>query len=418
MVEAKQTPEPPLKFVISAVAVSGGKRQLISDVLPTRVSGSTERSYVTELSLPAGAKIELEAIPETDDVWPIIHAGITVPLIETGEAAAKPSHLLIVSLDALRSDYLGVYQTLAGHPPAQSFSPQIDRFAEDAVVFLNARTTQSSTWPALTSLFLSAYPIEHGTTRNGEFVGAAGNSLAALMRGRGYSTTALLANASTINIPGFEEKRHLFEDNVLIKHARKKISAQVSAPFFHFYHLWGTHDSYAPPERVMRILEKDNPDYRYKLYRTTDMMYRQTPCTPEEIAAVRRLYAGALYNVDSILGTLFDDLRRQGLWDDTMIIITAGHGEELYDQHQYFHHNPSLHDAALKVPLLINFPGQRGRRVIEENVSLVDIFPTIYDYFASPVPSGRFSGLSLIALLKGRRKAFGERVVFAEAEDS
>ncbi len=168
----------------------------------------------------------------------------------------------------------------------------------------------------------------------------------------------------------------------------------------------------------MRILEKDNPDYRYKLYRTTDMMYRQTPCTPEEVAAVRRLYAGTVYHADSILGTLFDDLRRQGLWDDTLIIITADHGEELYDHHQYFYHNPSLYDSALKVPLLIKFPGQRGRRVIEENVSLIDIFPTIYDYFAGPVPSGRFSGLSLIPLLKGRRKAFRERVVFAEAEDS
>ncbi|MDH4270457.1 MAG: hypothetical protein OEW18_00620, partial [Candidatus Aminicenantes bacterium] len=155
MVEAKQTPEPPLRFVISAVAASGGKRPLVSDVLQSRMSVSAERSYETEVSLPAGAKIELEAIPETADVWPAIHAGITVPRIETVVSAAKPSHLLIISIDALRSDYLGVYRALSGHPPAQSFSPQLDRFAEDAVVFLNARTTQSSTWPALTSLFLS-----------------------------------------------------------------------------------------------------------------------------------------------------------------------------------------------------------------------------------------------------------------------
>ena len=148
------------------------------------------------------------------------------------------------------------------------------------------------------------------------------------------------------------------------------------------------------------------------------MMYRETPCTPEEVAAVRRLYGGAVYHADAILGRLFDDLKRQGLWDDMMIIITADHGEELYDHHQYFYHNPSLYDSALKVPLLIKFPGQHGRRVVEENVSLIDVFPTIYDYFVGPVPSGRFSGLSLIPLLKGRRKAFRERVVFAEAEDS
>jgi arylsulfatase A-like enzyme len=418
VVEAKQTPEPPLEFIVNAVAPSGGRQRLVSDVLQARVSATTERNYEAEVSLPAGAKIEFEVMPETTDVWPTIHAGMTVPQIETAATKAEPSHLLIISLDALRSDYLGIYRALNGHPPDQSFSPQLDRFAEDAVVFLNARTTQSSTWPALTSLFLSAYPVEHGTSRNGEFLGTAGSTLASLMRGRGYATTALLANASTINIPGFEAKRHLFGDNVLIKHARKKISAQAATPFFLFCHLWGSHDTYAPPESVMRILEKDNPDYQYKILRTTKMMYRETPCTPEEVAAVRRLYGGAVYHADAILGRLFDDLKRQGLWDDMMIIITADHGEELYDHHQYFYHNPSLYDSALKVPLLIKFPGQHGRRVVEENVSLIDVFPTIYDYFVGPVPSGRFSGLSLIPLLKGRRKAFRERVVFAEAEDS
>ncbi|MBN2409187.1 MAG: sulfatase-like hydrolase/transferase [Candidatus Aminicenantes bacterium] len=417
-VSSKKSPEPPLEFVVNAIAPTGGSHRLYSDVLQCPPSGSDERTFETDVALPAGAKIEVEAIPDTAKDWAFLHAGISIPLIETESTAAKPSHLLIISLDALRSDYLGVYQTLDGHPPEQSFSPQLDLFSDDAVVFLNARTTQSSTWPALTSLFLSAYPIEHGTTRNGEFGGAAGGSMASLMRGLGYSTTAYLANANTINIPGFEEKRHLFGDNVLIRHARKKIAAQASKPFFHFYHLWGAHDSYRPPESVMRIIEKDNPDYRYKIFRTTDMMYRDTPCTPEEIEAVRRLYAGTVYNADSILGTLFDDLKRLGLWEDTMIIVTADHGEELYDHHQYFYHNPSLYDAALRVPLLIKFPGQRGRRVIEENVSLIDVFPTIHDYFAGPVRPGQFSGLSLIPLLKGLRKAFRERTVFAEAEDS
>lgn len=417
-VSSKQSPEPPLEYVISAVAPTGGSRRLYADVLRCRESGSDERTFETEVALPAGAKIEVEAIPGRADGWAFLHAGISVPLIETESTAAKPSHLLIISLDALRSDFLGVYRTLAGHPVEQSFSPQLDCFSENAVVFLNARTTQSSTWPALTSLFLSAYPIEHGSTRNGQFLDAAAGSIASLMRGRGYATAALMANANTIHIPGFEIKRHLFGDSMLIKHGRKKIAAEASLPFFHFYHLWGAHDSYAPPERVMRILEKDNPDYRYKLYRTTDMMYRETPCTPEEIAAVRRLYAGTVHNADSILGALFEDLKRLGLWDDTLIIVTADHGEELYDHHQYFYHNPSLYDAALKVPLLIKFPGQRGRLIIEENVSLIDIFPTIYDYFAGPVTKGQFSGLSLLPLIKGRRRAFRGRVVFAEAEDS
>lgn len=80
----------------------------------------------------------------------------------------------------------------------------------------------------------------------------------------------------------------------------------------------------------MRVLEKDNPEYRNRLCRTADMMYREEPCAPEEVAAVRCLYAGAVYHVDSLLGTLFDDLKRLGLWDDMMIIITAGSSKRMF----------------------------------------------------------------------------------------
>jgi arylsulfatase A-like enzyme len=414
----KSGPVPPLKFTATVSAPRGRKRKVIQEAWRDRPADPIRREYSVKVVVPAGGEIELAAVPETAESWHNLDIGIAVPRIETGETAPRPIHVIIVSVDALRSDFLGVYQTLAGRPQAQSFSPELDGLAENAVIFRNARTTQAATWPALASLMLSRYPREHGVTRNLEFLAAADDSIAFLLLGRGYATTMLMANGYQLNIPGFEEKRQFSSDAELIKFARSKIASQSAVPFFHWYHLWGLHDNYAPPEWVMKIIESGNPDYRYRLYQTDAMMRGKMPCGPAEVEAVRRLYAGALYYVDSLLGTLFGDLKRQGLWDNALIIVTADHGEELFDHNDYFYHNPSLYDSALKIPLLIKFPNQRGPRVVNENVSVLDILPTLYDYFAGPPAPGRFSGFSLLDLLKGRRKAFRERTLFAECEDS
>ena len=415
----KEAEVPPMRFVVSMSGGRGRKKTLIHDTPRKRSLGIVESHYSIELSMPAGGEIKFAVMPEAGGDWPAIDAGMTVPSIETTSTAPRPSNLLIISIDTLRSDFLGVYRTLSGHPPDRSLSPELDRFAENAVVFRNARTVQAATWPALASLNLSRYPNEHGVTQNRMYLEMAIDSLATLMRGRGYATLALAANAYALNIPGFEEKKQFFKaDARLLDFAGGKIAESSPAPFFHWYHLWGCHNNYAPPEWVMKEIEREKPGYSYRLYNTNGMMLGKLPCGPEDIAAVRRLYGGTLYYVDSLLKKFFDDIKRRGLWDETLIIVTADHGEELYDHHKFFYHSPSLYDSALRVPLLIKFPRQKGRRVVEENVSLLDILPTIHHYYAGPPASGRFSGISLLELLNGRRGPFRERVLYAEADDS
>ncbi len=415
----KGKPVPPFGFSASVTDANGRRRELFSESWVTSPSSSVSRKFKTGIALSAGAEIEFLLTPETPPGREVLDAGITVPRLTGAESSKPPSNLLIVSIDALRCDALGVYQALAGRPPALSLSPELDRFSENAVVFLNARTTQSATWPALSSLHLSAYPRVHGVTGNRTFLEAPGESVATLLRGRGYATLALGSNAIALNIPGFEEKRHYFRDDVrLLAIGRGKVAEQAGRPFFHWYHLFGCHDNYYPPEWVMKIVARDVPGYVHRRISTNNIMRGKAPSGPEEVAAVRRLYGGALYYVDSLLKETFDDLKRRGLWDETLVIITADHGEELFDHHEYFHHSPSLYDGAIRVPLIIKFPGQQGRRVVRENVSHIDILPTVHHYFAGRPEAGRYAGLSLIDLLAGKTRAFRDRVLFAEAEDS
>ena len=410
----KGKPVPPFGFSVSATDGDGRRRELFSETWETPPASSVTRRFKTSIALSPGTEIEFLLSPETPPAPEVLDAGITVPRLTIEGSSKPPSNLLIVSIDAL-----GVYQVLLGRPPALSLSPELDRLSEDAVVFLNARTTQPSTWPALSSLHLSAYPRVHGVTENRMLLDAPGGSIATLLRGRGYATLALGSNAIALNIPGFEEKRHYFRDDErLLAAGLGKVAEHAERPFFHWYHLIGCHDNYFPPEWVMKIVARDVPGYVHRRISTNDMMRGKAPSGPEDVAAVRRLYGGALYYVDSLLKETFDDLKRRGLWDDTLIIVTADHGEELYDHHGFFHHSPSLYDGALRVPLIIKFPGQRGRRVVRENVSHIDILPTLHHYFAGRPEAGRYAGLSLLDLLAGKSRAFRDRVLFAEAEGS
>ncbi len=415
----KGKPVPSFGFSVTLAAGAGPRKTLFSETWETVPVEGVVRRIKAALSASAGDEFEFclssDALPGPD----VLDAGITVPRVPAESAGPPPSHLLIISIDALRRDALGIYQTLAGRPPDLSLSPELDRFAEDAIVFTNARTTQSSTWPALSSLFLSAYPRAHGVTENRTFLEAPGGSIATLLRGLGYATFALGANAIALNLPGFEEKRQYFRaDDRLLAAGRRKIAEQAANPFFHWYHLFGCHDNYAPPEWVMKIVARDVPGYVHRRISTNDMMRGKAPSGPDDVALVRRLYGGALYYVDSLLKETFDDLKKRGLWNDTLIIVTADHGEELFEHHGYFHHKPSLYDGALRVPLLIKFPGQRGRRVVRENVSHIDLLPTIHHYFAGRPRAGLYEGLSLLDLLAGKKRAFAERILFAETEDS
>jgi choline-sulfatase len=408
-----------LTFAVTQEESGGRKRKLVRERFRLDAERMLTRSFRAGVALPAGGRLRFEVLPEPGKPWPAFDIGISVPRIVTGTDDPPPANLLIVSIDTLRSDAVGVYRELAGRMPTHSPSPELDRFASEAVVFRNARTTQSATWPALASLHLSKYPKAHGITFNGYYLSEAYDSIAETMLERGYATVSLLNNAYELNIPGFEEKWKFLKDGHLAGFAPGKIGSQGGAPFFHWYHFWGVHANYKPPKWAMEQLQgrKLGDDFPLQ-YNTNKMLLGELPYGEREVEAVRGLYEGAMVYTDSLLKKIFDDLKRRGLWDRTLVIVTADHGEELHDHNRYFYHSPSLFDSAIHVPLLIKFPGQRRRILVEENVSLLDIFPTVYDYFIGDPPAGRFAGRTLLGLLRGEREPFRERVLLAEAENS
>jgi len=330
-------------------------------------------------------------------------------------------NLLIISIDTLRADAVGVYRRLLGLDGAErSYSPVLDAVAEEGVVFLNAFTTISSTWPALTSMMLSKMPFQHDVRANGQPLADNRGSLGRLMFGHGFYCVAARSNAFHLDLGGFDRVHDFFNrDRRLVQWALPLIENNHAQRFFFWFHFLGVHAAYLPGADIMAEIE--DPPYEGNIKPVGPVLKKITSGeiepTEADLRHVRLSYVGELLRLDRWLKGIFDTLKEKGLWDRTLLVITSDHGEDLYDHKRHFFHHPSIYSSSLHIPLIIKFPASRHRGVFRQNVSIMDIMPTLLDYFGIQ-PETELEGDSLMPLIRGEREEDMERAVFSESSDS
>ena len=302
----------------------------------------------------------------------------------------KPPDVLIITLDTTRADYISTYGS------ARAATPSIDRLAADGVVFEQAVSVAPLTLPAHTSLFTGLLPFRHGVRDNAAApLGADHETLAEILRRRGYQTAAFVSSAILKADRGLASGFDTYDDHSgssrtasggLQRPADETVNAAIrwldrraDKPFFLWVHLNDPHAPYDPPEP----------------FRTA---YRDDP------------YAGEVAFADEQIGRLTDFLNGRWLLDRTAVIITADHGESL-QEHGEAGHGIFLYQSVVHVPLIIRAPVLRARRV-PEVVRLVDVMPTILELTHTDRPAAGVDGISLIDLARGRgdldRDAYSE----------
>jgi len=307
------------------------------------------------------------------------------------------SNVLLVTVDTLRADHLHAY----GYP--RETSPSIDALAERGVLFQTAETPQSATWPALTSLHTSLYPSAHGVVWNGHDMPEGLVTLADLLRSRGYSTSAFLANMKQGRHPGFDIVARSFaggqsaEDRELTEAAVAQLGLERDRPFFLWLHLIGPHASYEPPPPWDTAFTGPRPsDVGGGLEELARIREAGRQLSPAEVNHVVGLYDGEIGHVDALVGRVLETLRELDLERSTLLAFTADHGEDLHQHHRYFFHSPSMYGSSLHVPLILAFPGVLPEgAATEQPASLVDLSPTILGLLGLPVPPS-FQGHDLL----------------------
>jgi arylsulfatase A-like enzyme len=292
--------------------------------------------------------------------------------------------VILITLDTTRADRLPPYGGIA--------LPAIDQLAREGVVFDQAVAPVPLSLPSHTSLFTGRLPPAHGARVNGSTVAAELPMLAEQFRAAGYRTGAFVGSVVLNKDRGLDRGFDVYDGvgspvgarrfrrpaNEVVDAAVSWIDTLDASPFFLWVHLFDAHAPYAMPE-AFHASPNGDP------------------------------YTGAIAIMDGQIGRLLQTIEARQRLDRTAVIVTADHGESLGD-HGERGHGIFVYESALRVPLIIRWPGLEPRRV-SDLVQLIDLAPTVLALEGLPVPP--MDGTNLAPLLQGRHS--GDRIVYAES---
>jgi arylsulfatase A-like enzyme len=287
------------------------------------------------------------------------------PGLKTSLPDSSGLNFLIISFDALRADALGLY----GYH--RDTSPNLDRFAEQALVFDNAYTASPTTPTSFAAAFSGQYPFR-------VFIGwklIPTTTLASLMQESGFHTFGFFNNVQLAAErhfgQGFDSfKVTTWNDERVLEEAKRLLSEAAERRFFGWIHFISPHTPYKYREMSAQLAGPQT-EGRYAV--TTGGNFDIE--SDEELKRVRDLYDGEVYFGDDLFRQLMEHVESLGLTDNTVIIVTSDHGEE-FMEHGQLQHN-AVYQELIRIPLIISHPGlKEGARTDVPFVN-VDLMPTI-----------------------------------------
>ena len=322
----------------------------------------------------------------------------------------------MITIDTLRADHLGFH----GYP--RDTSPNLDGLAEQSVVFERAIAQWPKTGPSFASIFTGRYPQSTGLTHKAALrVPEAYLTLPELFHEKGFTTVAVVSNGVLGKRLGWDAGFDAYEQTWdLAPHQsdvpeeyRRWINAervnQLAAPLlekhqdaerlFAWIHYSDPHAPYVLPsgeENPFLGDEHDTQDGEVVLDNP-----RATRLGDEtRLGAYVAAYDANVRVADRHIGNLLGFARELGLLDDTLVVVTADHGESLGEHDYYFGHGRLPHNPGSHVPLLFSYPEHlEGGRRIAEPVELVDLYPTLHAWLAADLPDPGLEGESLLGRL-------------------
>jgi len=320
------------------------------------------------------------------------------------EEPVRPSNVILISIDTLRADHLGCY----GYD--KDTSPALDVLCEESVVFEETIAQAPSTLHSHASMLTSLLPHHHqatwaGKTRIPESV----VTLAEVFQQAGYRTAAFTGGGQMDRIFGLDQGFELFEQpsaerfEGTVWKGVQWLGSEDSRPFFLFLHSYEVHHPYTPRAEFLASFESGYSGAlpsEISLELLGQINRGEIPFDEDQdLRHVIAAYDAEIRSADVGLANLIAYLRKQGLYDDTLIAFTSDHGEEFGEHGQVGVHSHTLFDELLKVPLVIKLPGsEHGGRRVSQQVRGIDLAPTIVSAVGLEIPL-EFAGSDVTELL-------------------
>jgi len=433
-----------LRFRVSQVVGDGPRTVLFEEVLESSAEGESDQWHEAEVVLEPSRKprrVILESWP-VDTGGSIGAAAWANPELVPVADSAPPSSIVLISLDTLRADRLSLY----GY--SESTSPNLSEWAEEGgVIFLNAVAAAPRTLPSHASLLSGIDAFKHGSNFYSP-ISPRLDLLPEILRSEGYKTLAVTGGG--VMHPdfgltqGFDEYSYwpawaggIGELEHGLRLAKEKLSRNTDRPIFLFFHTYEIHDPYVsrPPysDRCYEAPESQGQEsylfgarpsnrtgddgfqlhYEFIKWEADTAIGEAVPAAESDLPLINCLYDAGVAYTDFKIGQFLSQLQEEPGAEQRIIVLTSDHGESLGEQGRAKH--AYLSDTNLMVPLVFRIPGlETTRRRIEEQVSLVDIAPTILE-LVSPTRATAMDGRSLLSLIQGLRASGSERRAWSYA---
>jgi len=361
---------------------------------------------------------------------------------DQSSATPRRPNVVLIILDTLRADHLSCY----GYP--MKTTPNIDAFAAQAVRYSRAYAAASYTLPSIASILTGLYPCGHGANRTKgpvknsfsiqtlyeQGLNDNNSTLAEFLKQAGYSTAGIVSNIYLSRSFGFQQGFDYFDDdipsvasvmpmcaalpflNIFFPvddfltsrgHNGHRIAPQINAsaisclnrygrtsPFFLMLHYFDVHHPYFPERLGMKSVP-DSIRHRYNRCANyldvenqivSSVMQGQKKLLQDEKDFLINNYDRQLLLLDEKVGEVFSYLKEKKLYDESLIIIAADHGES-FGEHNLMLHGICLYEDNLHVPLIIKYPlSDQKKGTVGYPVSLTGLVPTVLSYLTIDTP--------------------------------
>ena len=339
-------------------------------------------------------------------------------------AALYSPNIIVIVADSLRAQSLSLYNR------SGVATPKVEQLGETASVYLDTHANATMTAPSLTSLLTGKHLLHHGRLYRDLPAYPSTQNLLQILRSHGYITAAVTSShEASMHALGFssglsqaenfafsfltlgwlrdlgiyptrlggrmyQELRLLFpwlgfpertlpygNLNDTLERARSMI-ADARRPFFLFIHVQEPHESHVMPSWSTLARQLWRQVVGKKKFELVPYQHYDRALQPE-VDAYKAGYEATVRAVDAGLGQFFDDLRRQPWFDDSLVILTADHGDSF--ERGYLYHGAELYENSTWVPLIIRFPRQKSGARVSGLTQTVDIAPTILKSVGVPI---------------------------------
>ncbi len=342
------------------------------------------------------------------------------------EPLCKDCNVVVIAMDALQAKHV----THLGHKVATT--PNLDRLAQGGFSFRQAISPSSWTVPTYLSVFSSMYPSVHGMTNR--YVTFTKDSkeqadfkkrkpeiltMAQTFKAAGYKTGGFTGDAGVSAVLGYDKGFEIYTDETQFgglensgKKAVEWLDKVGKQKFFMFLHGYDSHGQFDLPKDYNSRFEKAKSKGKYSGtkeeqagIREAGLQGKPVKLSKAEVDFWRTWYDGKIADADERVGNFLRELEKRQLKEKTIVIVFSDHGTEFYE-HGRFDHGHSLYDELVHVPWIISIPGQKGGKLIPQQVTTMDMLPTLLD----------ISGVKAIEGLEKQMQGKSVRPLFDDAK--